>query len=320
MIYKRAELHNHSTESDGTMTIGQLVKYAEEQKFEVLALTDHNTCSGHDKADEEVRKNKYDVSILKGVEITTFYGHILALGMKHMTDITELNPKYPEAFFMKLRAEGAAAVGIAHPFCIGEPLMIGCRFGMDVKNWNSVDYIEIFNTSSGTKTMGDGISGNKQALELWEELVLQGYKIGAVTGKDIHGKPKDERVFITYAMFEKEPDSLADGVIGAILRQRTMITKGPLFHTVFEGRNLIVHFDHTSSYFGWDRHYKEYKVVLQVKWNDKTVNEWEVDLNRDFKIPVKNGASTAIIELYDSVCDMEHLLAVGAPVRWRGER
>lgn len=319
MIYKRAELHNHSTESDGTMTISQLVKYASDHKFGVLAITDHNTCSGHKKADEEVRKNKFDIAILKGVEVTTFYGHILALGLQHMIDFTELDPDNPDAFFIKLKAEGGTAVGIAHPFCLGAPLMIGCRFEMKVRNWCNVNYIEVFNTSSGLGAMADGMSGNEQALNLWEELVLQGYKIAAVTGKDIHGMPKEEPVFITYAMMEKEPDSLTDSILSAILRQSTVITRGPLFSSEVVNGKLKVRFDNTSTYFNWDRHYREYQTKLQIKWNDQTVDEWGTDLEQEFEIPLKKGTCAAVIKLYDAVCDFDHLLAVGAPVRWKGE-
>lgn len=320
MIYKRAELHNHSTESDGAMTISQLVRYADEQKFGVLAITDHNTSSGHGKADEEVRINKYDIAVLKGIEVTTFYGHILALGITQMIDFTELDPENPDAFFMKLKSQGAAAVGIAHPFCIGAPLMIGCRFEMKVRNWDVVDYIEVFNTSSGIGTLPDGISGNEQALNLWEELVLKGYKIAAVTGKDIHGKPKDEPVFITYAQMDEELDCLTDSVISAILQQRTVITRGPLFFSELVDGILKIRFDNTSSYFCWDRHYKEYNLKIQVKWSDKTVEEWDANFEEKFEIPVNKGACAAVIKLYDSVCEFSHLLAVGAPVRWKGER
>ena len=67
--YIRAELHNHSTESDGKLSIKELVHYAESQAFEVLAVTDHNTVSGQDKAMQEARNRALD--ILPGVEITT---------------------------------------------------------------------------------------------------------------------------------------------------------------------------------------------------------------------------------------------------------
>ena len=47
MKFIRAELHNHSTESDGALSVESLAAYAAEKNFGVLALTDHNTTSGH---------------------------------------------------------------------------------------------------------------------------------------------------------------------------------------------------------------------------------------------------------------------------------
>ncbi|MDY2939309.1 MAG: PHP domain-containing protein, partial [Fusicatenibacter sp.] len=78
--FQRAELHNHTTESDGKLTVSELMNYAAEEDFGVIALTDHNTVSGHEKAEETIRREKLPLSLICGVEATTFYGHILALG------------------------------------------------------------------------------------------------------------------------------------------------------------------------------------------------------------------------------------------------
>ena len=129
MKFIRAELHNHSTESDGALSVETLAAYAAEKNFGVLALTDHNTTSGHAKAYDAIRRAGYALALLPGVEITTFFGHILALGLVQMPDITTLDPRAPEPFFAMLRTAGARAVGIAHPFSVGSPLFIGCPTG-----------------------------------------------------------------------------------------------------------------------------------------------------------------------------------------------
>ena len=139
MKFIRAELHNHSTESDGALSVESLAAYAAEKNFGVLALTDHNTTSGHAKAYDAIRRAGYALALLPGVEITTFFGHILALGLVQMPDITTLDPRAPEPFFAMLRTAGARAVGIAHPFSVGSPLFIGCRFDMEMHDWNAVD-------------------------------------------------------------------------------------------------------------------------------------------------------------------------------------
>ena len=119
-----------------------------------------------------------------------------------MPDITTLDPRAPEPFFAMLRTAGALAVGIAHPFSVGSPLFIGCRFDMEMHDGNAVDYIEVFNTSVSESGMGahpraEAFIGNSRALALWERLVLDGQRIAAVTGKDLHSMPRDAEVFLS---------------------------------------------------------------------------------------------------------------------------
>ena len=45
-----ADLHTHSTASDGQYSPGKLVDKAQQAGVEVLALTDHDTVSGLDEA------------------------------------------------------------------------------------------------------------------------------------------------------------------------------------------------------------------------------------------------------------------------------
>src|SRR3954449_6911183 len=46
----RIDLHTHSTASDGTLDPGELVRAAVEARLDVLALTDHDTTAGWNRA------------------------------------------------------------------------------------------------------------------------------------------------------------------------------------------------------------------------------------------------------------------------------
>ena len=46
-MLKRFELHNHTTESDASITCAELVDAAARDRVDAFALTDHNTISGH---------------------------------------------------------------------------------------------------------------------------------------------------------------------------------------------------------------------------------------------------------------------------------
>ena len=66
----RADLHLHSTHSDGTYTPGQLVDLARRSGLAAISLTDHDTLSGV----EEVRAAAgTGLEIVSGVEITCEY-------------------------------------------------------------------------------------------------------------------------------------------------------------------------------------------------------------------------------------------------------
>ena len=324
MRYQRAELHNHSVESDGSMTPGELMEWAEEHSYEVIALTDHNTCSGHQKARKAIQEKNLSVSLLEGVEVTTFYGHILPLGMKHRVAFSDLDPGAPEGFLKKLRAEGAAAIGLAHPFCLGRPVAAGCRFDMDIHDWDAVDYIEVFNTSAGTGARAEMIMGNEKALDLWEEKALEGHRLAAVTGKDIHGKPADAPVMITYALVEEgdgDTQDPAQAVLGAVLEQKTIVTRGPLFEAEAKDGTLTLRYDQSSPYLDWNSRWKETKPILVIRDNQGTVIKYPADFSQSSQeFPIKKEAERLVIRMYDKETDFADLLAAGVIVRQKKEQ
>ena len=248
------------------------------------------------------------------MEVTTFWGHILALGLTQMVDFTQLDPYAPELFLRGLKAAGARAVGIAHPFCVGEPVMAGCRFAMELHDWSAVDYIEVFNTAVdgtalGGTALGEALGGNRHALELWERLVLSGHRIAAVTGKDLHAVPGEQTVFTTYALTaDDSPLRGADAVLAAILNQRTLLSKGPLFYTCADGGRLTVRLDSAGP------EASGVPLTLEVRDSTGTVQCGSAvpGQNTEFRLPA--GARSAVVRLYEGACDYGHLLAVGAPV------
>lgn len=66
MLYK-ADLHTHSTASDGQYTPSELVRLAKERGLELLALTDHDTVDGLDEAIHAGELQ--NLRILRGVEL-----------------------------------------------------------------------------------------------------------------------------------------------------------------------------------------------------------------------------------------------------------
>lgn len=68
MTYK-ADLHTHSTASDGQYRPAELVRLAKERGIEVLALTDHDNLDGLDEAVQAGEES--GVRVVRGVELST---------------------------------------------------------------------------------------------------------------------------------------------------------------------------------------------------------------------------------------------------------
>src|SRR5258708_2915195 len=76
----RADLHMHSTYSDGIGTIQQVFDYTQEKtNLDVIALTDHDVIEGALRAREIWSKGAYRFDFIVGEEVSTRSGHLLAL-------------------------------------------------------------------------------------------------------------------------------------------------------------------------------------------------------------------------------------------------
>jgi predicted metal-dependent phosphoesterase TrpH len=76
----KADLHIHTTASDGRSTPRQIMEAAQKHKLQTICITDHDTIRGYQKAKEVV--HEFDVRLLPGVEITSDFNgrecHLLA--------------------------------------------------------------------------------------------------------------------------------------------------------------------------------------------------------------------------------------------------
>ncbi|MFN8534519.1 MAG: PHP-associated domain-containing protein [Dehalococcoidia bacterium] len=76
----KADVHLHSTFSDGMMSIEQILDWVEEKTdLDVIAITDHDELAGGLHARELVQAGSYRFEVIVGAEISTRHGHLLAL-------------------------------------------------------------------------------------------------------------------------------------------------------------------------------------------------------------------------------------------------
>ena len=68
---KLVDLHTHTTHSDGTLSVSELLKFASTRNISALAITDHDTVDGCKEAENI---NTYGVEVINGTELSCFYG------------------------------------------------------------------------------------------------------------------------------------------------------------------------------------------------------------------------------------------------------
>ena len=217
-MLKRYELHNHTTESDASITCAELIAHMEKDRVDVFAITDHNTISGHRVVKRLLESQPHAIQCVYGMEYTTYYGHILCLNLHEYVPWDSINRHKPELLFEACQAAGALT-GIAHPFSYGAPFARGCRFEMTVSDFSHVDFIEIFNDPEPLREV------NEPGLRWWEDLVLGGEKLAATCGMDLHGPWNMAMQFATYLEGGPGGDP-AQELAEAIHSGQTWVSKG----------------------------------------------------------------------------------------------
>ena len=221
--FKRLELHNHTVESDGSLTCQELTEYLAADHVDAFAITDHNTTSGQKKIEQLLEEKHYPISLIRGMEYTTYFGHILCLNLAKYVPWNSIDQHRPELLFEAAREKGAL-VGIAHPFSYGDPFARGCRFEMTISDYSKVDFIEIFNNPEPLHEV------NERGTNLWMSLIFSGYQITATSGMDLHNRAKLAGCYATY-IEGKNGGNIASELDTSIHTHRTWVSKGALLLT-----------------------------------------------------------------------------------------
>lgn len=82
------DLHIHTNNSDGTDTVEELLRKAEELKLDYISITDHDTCNAYTQLKDENIRNIFFGKIIPGIEMKCSYKNriIEVLGYKINTD------------------------------------------------------------------------------------------------------------------------------------------------------------------------------------------------------------------------------------------
>jgi len=140
--YSAADLHLHTTASDGTASPTEVLAWvAEETDLRVIAICDHNTNEGAIEA--AARGRNFGIEVVVGQEVESSEGHILGLWTPEL-----IAPQMSAAETVaEIHRQGGLAV-VAHPYAPKWWANHGLCRG-DTQTYDRVDYdgVEVANST-----------------------------------------------------------------------------------------------------------------------------------------------------------------------------
>lgn len=97
------DLHIHTNCSDGTDTVLELLKKAEERNLEYISITDHDTCKGYEQLKEI--NNAFHGKIITGIEIKCSYLRRTIEVLGYKVDTNKMNELMKNFYKNKSREE-----------------------------------------------------------------------------------------------------------------------------------------------------------------------------------------------------------------------
>ena len=67
------DMHSHSTHSDGTYSVEEILELAEKRKLAILSITDHNVVEAYEDIKDNNIRDKFNGILVSGCEVTTTY-------------------------------------------------------------------------------------------------------------------------------------------------------------------------------------------------------------------------------------------------------
>jgi hypothetical protein len=309
----RGDLHTHTVHSDGGWDVAGLLAAARAYRLDFVTLTDHNTVSG---LDEMARAAAADLLTMGGMELTTYWGHALSLGLPRWVDWrTRPGGRTMAEVAGEVEQAGGLFV-IAHPGSVGDPFCTGCAWRYPEMMPGPARAVEVWNGP------WDGDSGNEESLALWYDWLNQGYRMVATAGTDAHSfEPTLE---VGFSVVYAEALSQAD-ILEAVRRGHLYLSAGPRItfaartsdgkdgSTVLMGDSLPAG---AAAEFiaGWEG--CPSGAWLRLVVNGQPLAEWEAEGGGSRSWPIEEKrARWCLVEVRDAEGRM---LALTNPIFWGG--
>ncbi|TSB47414.1 CehA/McbA family metallohydrolase [Alkalicoccobacillus porphyridii] len=174
----KGDFHTHTIASDGQMTREENLISAKAQGLDFFVATDHNLVPTSWCASEQIR-------VIPGIEITAKAGHFNILGAKEYPfvdfDVAAMETEGGMNAILNKSREAGSLNSINHPF-----LTIWKWLFKDTP-LELIDTFEIWNDP----TYIDNAQATEHALEAWDLLTNDGWRLTGIGGSDSHLRPED---------------------------------------------------------------------------------------------------------------------------------
>ena len=211
----RANLHTHSTLSDGRLAPEEVIEAYASAGYDVLAMTDHH------QVNDVTQWDNHGMIVIQGAELHPLLSpdrckwHLVALNLP--LDFKCLRPFETGETAQEVIDAVAAAGGltsVAHPHW--------CGFSSeDIKDLKNYFALEVYNTECK-------YYGRAYSEQTWDELLLKGKKVSAIAVDDMH---RSCSLFGGWTVVCAKERTL-EAVLDALKKGEFYATQGPEFHTL----------------------------------------------------------------------------------------
>lgn len=221
----KANLHCHTTVSDGLKTPQEIKAYYLENGYSIVAFTDHNKLVLHNELSDEkfLAVNGYEETY----EHNGMLIHLNLLAKNSETDLTlsKVNGENINDFIAKARAAGFFVV-LNHP----EWSSLNYEHYCDI---NGLFGIEIYNRASYDMTY-------RESAAPYERLIKSGKKIFAIAADDNHNLSGDFDSFGGFVMINAKKLDYPN-IVEAMSKGDFYASSGPLIYSInWDGEYLTV--------------------------------------------------------------------------------
>lgn len=200
------DLHCQTVHSDGQLTVAEIAHFARGAGLAFLFVSDHNTTS--QRAELDGAATAAGIRLHPAEEVTTYRGHMGALGALGWVDFRQLDPAGISRAAEAVREDGGLTIR-NHLASTSSPWEFGPL----------TDAIEVWNGP------WDGPNRNELALAVWAEELAAGRRTIAVGGSDMHDVVLDGQPIGTPITWVRAADPGRVGILGGLRAGRVALSR-----------------------------------------------------------------------------------------------